>query len=145
MASTHVQLEVEEWVRRKWLPRHYGVKFARGCVELSSGALFDFNAVSSDSEIVASISTSALRSAGGKLGAGKMEKIRSDAYFLVLAEVGTKALVFSEKEMYERWITEQEQGRVPSSIDVLWARIPPGLNKRLVAAREIASKEVRLK
>lgn len=143
MASTHVQLEVEDWVRREWLRDHYGTRFARERVALSSGGVFDFDAVSGDGEIVANISTSAARTSGGKLGIGKMSKIRSDAFFLLLAEAGTRALVFTEQDMYEQWMAEREKGRIPSSIELLWARIPAELNDKLVGAREIASQEVR--
>ena len=143
MASTHVQLEVEDWVRREWLLDHYGVRFSRERVSLSPGGVFDFDAVSDDGEIVATISTSSSHTSSGKLGVGKMMKIRSDAFFLLLAGAATKALVFTEEDMFEQWMAERTKGRIPSSIELLWARIPKELNDKLVAARGIASKEVR--
>ena len=143
MASTHVQLEVEDWVRREWLLDHYGVRFSRERVSLSPGGVFDFDAVSDDGEIVATISTSSSHTSSGKLGVGKMMKIRSDAFFLLLAGAATKALVFTEEDMFEQWMAERTKGRIPSSIELLWARIPKELNDKLAAARGIASKEVR--
>ena len=85
MAQTGVQLEVEDWVRREWLPREFGQKFSRERLKLTSGGVFDFDAVSADGKIVASISTSAAHTARGKLGVGKLAKIRADMLFLLMA------------------------------------------------------------
>ena len=61
MADTRVQLEVEEWVRLNRLHRER--------VRLTSGGVFDFDAVSEDQKIVATTST-------GKLAVGKLVKRR---------------------------------------------------------------------
>lgn len=58
MADTRVQLEVEDWVRREWMPGKFGQSFYRERVGLSSGGVCDFDAVSSDKNVVAAISTS---------------------------------------------------------------------------------------
>ncbi|HYT19398.1 MAG TPA: hypothetical protein VEW05_04110 [Candidatus Polarisedimenticolia bacterium] len=78
MAQTGVQLEVEDWVRREWLPKEFGQRFTRERLGLTSGGVFDFDAVSADEKIVASISTSAARTARGNLAVGKLTKIRSE-------------------------------------------------------------------
>src|SRR6266404_9696240 len=65
MAHTGVQLEVEDWVRREWLPQEFGQRFSRERLKLTPGGFFDFDAVSADEKIVASISTSAARTATG--------------------------------------------------------------------------------
>ena len=46
MADTRVQLEVEDWVRRNWMPEQYGIRFSRERLRLRSGGVFDFDAVS---------------------------------------------------------------------------------------------------
>ena len=81
MADTRVQLEVEDWVRREWMPHKLGQQFSRERVRLSSGGVCDFDAVSSDRRIVAAISTSGAVTAGGKHAVGKLLKIRSDCFF----------------------------------------------------------------
>jgi hypothetical protein len=55
MADTRVQLEVEDWVRRNWMDKKYGQQFSRDRVKLSSGGVFDFDAVSQDGKIAAAI------------------------------------------------------------------------------------------
>jgi hypothetical protein len=66
-----MQLEVEDWVRRNWMPTQYGAKFSRARLRLRSGGVFDFDAVSEDHSIMASISTSG---ASGNQGSGKILK-----------------------------------------------------------------------
>jgi hypothetical protein len=58
MADTRIQIEVEDWVRRNWMPTHFGVSFSRERLLVQSGGVFDFDAVSEDHSIVATISTS---------------------------------------------------------------------------------------
>lgn|SRR5437870_1349472 len=140
MAQTGVQLEVEDWVRREWLPREFGQKFSRERLKLTSGGVFDFDAVSADGKIVASISTSAAR---GKLGVGKLAKIRSDMLFLLVASCGDRRLlVLTDETMFQQLQKEMSAGRVPSSIEFKHAKIPAELERRLVSSQEIASLEV---
>ena len=61
MADTRVQLEVEGWVRQQWMPQHLGMNFYRERLKIRSGGVFDFDAVSADANIVATISTSGAR------------------------------------------------------------------------------------
>ena len=142
MADTRVQLEVEDWVRREWMPHKLGQQFSRERVRLSSGGVCDFDAVSSDRRIVAAISTSGAVTAGGKHAVGKLLKIRSDMFFLLLAEAERRIVVLTEKDMYERCIKEVQGGRVPSSIEFVRAEIPLELEARLQISRGTASDEV---
>jgi hypothetical protein len=40
MADTRMQLEVEDWVRREWMPGKFGQPFFRERVRLSPGGVF---------------------------------------------------------------------------------------------------------
>jgi hypothetical protein len=55
-----------------------GQPFFRNRVKLSSGGVFDFDALSADRSVVACISTSAKNTATGNKGSGKLMKLRSD-------------------------------------------------------------------
>ena len=143
MADTSVQTEVERWVRSKWLPREYGGAFHREEVGLSCGGVHSFGAVSEDGRIVASISTSSAMTPGGKRGAGKLLKIRSDMYFMLLAEnVDQRLILFTEPDMLELCEHERALGKVPASIQFRWVGLPDELCDRLEAARKVASREV---
>ena len=82
MADTRIQLEVEDWVRRNWMASHFGMKFSRERLPIRSGGVFDFDAVSEDRSVVATISTSGSKTSGGKHAVGKILKLRSDMLFL---------------------------------------------------------------
>ena len=142
MADTRVQLEIEDWVRRDWMPQHLSQTFHRERVALSSGGVFDFDAVSADRTVVATISTSGSLTASGKYAVGKLMKIRSDMYFLLLANVQRRIVILTERDMYNRCLQEKGSGRVPSSIDFLHAELPEHLQERLRGSRQVASREV---
>jgi len=142
MADTRVQLQVEDWVRKEWMPQHYGMKFRRERVSLSSGGVFDFDAVSDDDSIVATISTSGATTASGKHAVGKLLKIRSDMFFLLLVKAQRRIVVLTEPDMYDLCLKEQQGGRVPSSIEFVLAAIPDHLAGKLKESRRSASQEV---
>jgi hypothetical protein len=141
MADARVQLEVEDWVR-EWMRQHFGQPFTRERLRLSSGGVFDFDAVSHDGKIAATISTSGSETASGKHAVGKLLKIRSDMFFLLLAEVHKRVVVLTERDMYELCLKERVGGRVPANIEFVHTEIPQQLANKLRSSRAQASKEV---
>src|SRR5271170_7831631 len=141
MADTRIQLEVEDWVRRNWMPTHFGAKFSRERLRLRSGGFFDFDAVSEDHAIVTTISTSGSKTSGGKNAVGKILKLRSDMLFLTMVEAKRRVIVLTEQDMCDQCEKEFAGGRVPPEIEFVCAVIPDDLRTRLVAARLKASGE----
>ena len=143
MAETKTQLEIEDWIRREWLSGKFRQRFIKNTVRLTSGGMFEFDAVSVDESIVACISTSGLTTSGGKPGSGKRHKIRSDLFFLLLTPSSKQRLmVFTEQDMYEFWLKEQKNGRVPRDIQFLIAAIPMELREKLSHAKAKSAEEV---
>lgn len=142
MAHTGVQLEVEDWVRREWLQLEFGQKFSRERLKLAPGGVFDFDAVSADEKIVASISTSAAHTASGKLAVGKLNKIRSDMLFLLMASCDQRLVILTDETMFQQLQKERSAGRIPTSIEFSHAKILPELQRRLTSSQEAASREV---
>lgn len=142
MADTRCQLECEDWVRQEWMAKQYGQRFRRERVRLSSGGVFDFDAVSDDNVIVATISTSSATTGSGKHAVGKLMKLRSDMLFLLLAAPQRALMVLTEKDMYDLCLREREGGRVPQSIEFVHSPLPSELATRLVAAKKKSSDEV---
>lgn len=95
MADTRVQLEVEDWVRTNWMPVNLDDDFFRERIALTSGGVFDFDAVSRDRKTAATISTSGASTASGKRAVGKVLKIRSDLYYLILADVDKRLAILT--------------------------------------------------
>ena len=142
MANFKIGLDVETWIRDCWLLERYSQPFRACSVLLNTGGKFDFDAVSTDDQIIANISTSNLKTAGGKNGIGKIHKLRADMLFLTMANAATRLIVLTEKDMAEFWWTEKERGRVPIGIEIVHAEIPASLRAQLEKAKEIASLEV---
>jgi len=141
MADTRIQLEVEDWVRRNWMAPEYGTKFSRERLRLRSGGVFDFDAVSDDHSIVATISTSGSKTSGGKQAVGKILKLRSDMLFLTMVEAKQRIIVLTERDMCDYCEKEKAAGRIPPEIDFVCAIIPDDMRSRLVAARLKSSEE----
>lgn len=142
MADSGVQREVEDWIRREWMPRTFGKSFSCRQVSLTSGGAFMFDAVSVDGKVVANISTSGSRTARGRFASGKIYKVRSDIYFLLLSTADRKLVLLTEQDMNEWWLEERKKGRVPECIEFWHVRIPDDLNQRLEDSRGNASDEV---
>lgn len=141
MADTRIQLEVEDWVRRNWMPREFKAKFFRERLPLRSGGVFDFDAVSEDRTIVATVSTSGSKTSTGKNAVGKLLKLRSDMLFLMLVEAKRKIIILTEQDMCDQCEKELLGGRAPKEIEFACAVIPDQLRVRLNAARMRASNE----
>jgi hypothetical protein len=141
MADTRVQLEVEDWVRQQWMLQHFGVKFYRERLKIRSGGVFDFDAVSADKSIVATISTSGAKTSGGKYAVGKILKIRSDILFLTMVEAERRVVVLTERDMYEQCLKEAKGGRIPPEVEFAYAPLCDNINTRLIAARLNCSAE----
>jgi hypothetical protein len=141
VADTRIQLEVEDWVRRNWMPPYFGMKFARERLRIRSGGVFDFDAVSEDHSVVATISTSGSRTAGGKHAVGKILKLRSDMLFLSMVQAKRRIIILTERDMCDQCEKEAVGGRVPPEIEFACAVIPDDLRVRLVTARMKASGE----
>jgi len=136
MADTRMQLEVEDWVRRNWMPTQYGRKFSRERLPLRSGGVFDFDAVSDDHSIVATISTSGAKTSTGNQGSGKILKLRSDMLFLTMVEAKRRVIILTERDMCDQ--CEKEFGWWPrSSRDRIRLRCDPGRTPRALSGSAI--------
>jgi hypothetical protein len=142
MADTRCQVECEDWIRREWMPAVFKQPFYRERVQLTSGGVFDFDAVSADQTIIASISTSGSRTASGKHATGKMMKLRSDILYLLMTKATRRLVILCETDMYDCCQRELAAGRLPKEVEFLHAPLPNDLAERLFAARQIGSNEV---
>jgi len=144
MADTTIQREIEDWIRQYSLPSMFDRTFSKKKIRLSSGGVFEFDAVSDDETIAANISTSNALTSGGKRGSGKLQKIRADIYFLLLLpdSVKKRLLVFTEPDMVELCQKEQKNGRIPQNIEIIVIELQENHKLKLIDAKKIASREV---
>jgi hypothetical protein len=142
MANTATQRRVEEWVREEYLRQIFRKLFTKQRLRLISGGRFEFDGVSADRRIVATISTSRESTASGRRGAGKMNKIRSDILFLSLVRASRRVVVLTEPDMFHACQRQKAAGRLPKSVDFLLAKLPRRLAANLRRARRRSSSEV---
>ena len=144
MADTSIQREVEDWIRQNWLSSMFKEEFVQKKIRLSSEGFFEFDAVNNDETIVVNISTSSALTSGGKRGSGKLQKIRADIYFLLLLpdSVKRRLLLFTESDMVKLCQKEQEKGRIPRDIEILFVKLPEHIQQQLQAAKKKASDEM---
>jgi hypothetical protein len=143
MADTSVQHKAEAWVIEHGLPAIFpDVSFAGKKLKLIWGGSFAFDAVSKDEAMVVAISTSAARTATGKLATAKFQKLKTDALYLLHLETDARRLmIFTEQSMYEYFKKAVVTGRFPPSIELLHIPLPVDLHAQVLASRAVASNE----
>ncbi len=146
MANTSSQGRVEGWIVENELPRLFtGKSFSKRKVRLAWGGDFEFDAVSSDSEIIGCVSTSCSRTASGRAAVGKFHKLKADAlYLLSTALEHRRVMVFTDEGMKAHFERERARGRFPppEAIELVLVALPEALACELRAAARSASIEV---
>lgn len=84
MSSTHVQIECEKWIVDSWLPKKYGMSFRKQKLIMQGRGVFEFDAVSTDKQIIGNISTAPAFTYRGGIASGKKSKLRADCLMLAL-------------------------------------------------------------
>lgn len=100
MANTkYLKTEVEGYVRSE-LQRRFGRAFKSEFLRLVTGGQHEFDAVSDDRSIVASIKASSGLTSGGRLPSGKFNDNIAELYFLTLVEAEQRLLVLTSPEFH---------------------------------------------
>lgn len=143
MADTYVQQKCQKWVSETWLSSKFNLGFAKKSLTMQQRGECEFNAVSTNGKIVANISTAQAHTYRGSTGSAKKSKLRADCLMLHLAVAEKKLMILTEKSMYKLANKEQEEGRLPLDIEILYVELPDELKHELSYAQEKASREMR--
>ena len=143
MADTSINHKAEQWIVKSGLPVLFpGRIFTPKKMKLTWGGHFAFDAVSEDETIVIAISTSAARTATGKLATAKYQKLKADAlYLLNLQATTSKIMIFTEPCMRDYFLKAASAGRFPSTIELLHIALPAELQEKVIETRLRASAE----
>lgn len=141
MADSRIQAQAENWIRETWLPKHFNQSFHKERLRLSPGGLFEFDAVSHDKKLIASISTNGGITAPGRKATPKLNKVRSDILFLLLYEANRRLVLLTDKAMFNLCEQERANGRMPPQVEFIHAALPPDLEEQCKVARQIAAQE----
>lgn len=142
MADSTAQLAVERWICNEHLTTLFRQPFHKRKLPLAWGALFEFDAVSEDGQVVAVISTSKRFTSGGRPGVGKQTKIERDLAFLHGTECMERLGIFTESCMHEWALGEQRKGRISPNVQLILVEIPVLERDALEVSRFRASNEV---
>lgn len=139
VADPNAQNQVHAWLAETWLSQKLNFPVSRQRVKLTSGGGYSFPAVSEDEATVAIFNTSL---GSGKNAASKLNKVRSDFYFLLLANASRRVAVFTDRAMFGLVQKEQREGRVPDEIELmLVGQLPAEIDAVLKASQQGGGQE----
>jgi hypothetical protein len=124
MANTnYYKSHVEPFVRTE-LERIHGVPFTSQHLTLTTGAKHEFDAVSVDRQIVASIKSLSGKTSGGKRPAAKYSTCLAELYFLSLVAAPKRILVLTTPDWHTMFVTYIE-GRQHPGVEIELIKLPP--------------------
>lgn len=141
MANTAMLRYKVEPVIREMLKATFGQGFSSQILTLLGGATREFDAVSSDGRIVASIKSSSGLTSGGKFPGGKVNGCIADLYYLSLLRVPVRQLILTNPEFFAIF-TKRMRGAVAPGIDVVLLPLPAELQAEVDAIVLAASEEI---
>jgi len=141
LANTRIlTTDVEEHVRSA-LSDRFGQPFTERFLTLATGGSHEFDAVSDDLMIVASVKSSGGKTASGRHPSGKVNSAIAELYFLTLINATTKLLVLTSPYFHELFLRTLNL-KVADDIRVMLIPLPSELQERVDRVQETASLEV---
>jgi hypothetical protein len=147
MADTRAYSEAERWIREKGLPERFpGQVFEKrelrvGTRRSGDPSYHEFDAVSPDGTIVASINASSGLTTGGKVPVGKTKDAYTELHFLSLVSGAHRFLILTDPE-FHKIFSNVSDGRLPSGVEVVHIPLPGEIQERVRVARRGAAVEV---
>ena len=138
--TTYLKGEVEAYVRQQ-LAAEYGIAFSAELLALPMGGHHEFDAVSADLSIVASIKSASGKTAGGRIPNGKIKDSIAELYFLSQVPARQRLLVLTNPEFF-RIFQATMKGKLTHGIIVKHVELSPGLAEKVRLVQERASKEI---
>jgi hypothetical protein len=138
--TSYLRYAVEPWVRDR-LAERYGQPFATKVLGLSSGGTHEFDAVSVDTRIVASIKASSGFTSGGKHPTGKVATCLNEVYFLTLVGADERVLVLTNPDFYTIF-RRATSGQIADGVKVELLPLPPAMQGTVDAVTQAASVEM---
>jgi hypothetical protein len=117
--TTKIKTVVEQWYRKQIGNSHKDCVITQEAVELTWGGSFECDAVvkqNGDIVEVRCLSVSGYKTRTGNPGSGKLLKIKADALMFMGIKCSKKVLDFTNKSLYEKVLSEQQNGRFPKEI-----------------------------
>jgi hypothetical protein len=141
MANTsYLKNVVEPHIRTVLADRH-GVAFTAQFLELRSGGRHEFDAVSSDGRVIASIKSASGLTSGRKKPSGKIKDCIAELYYLSLVDAPERVLVLTTPAFYDIFAKDM-LGKVAEGITIECIPLPPDMQAEVDKVVKAASDEV---
>lgn len=142
MANTsYLRYSVEPWVRGQ-LAARYGRTFEARSLTLNSGGAHEFDAVSDDETVIASIKANSGLTSGANHPTGKVATCVNEIYYLTLVAAPARLLVLTNPEFFEIF-QRVMAGKIASGIDVMLVPLPLEMQDIVDGVTRKASDEMR--
>jgi hypothetical protein len=139
MADTAGMQQAIAYVREE-LSRELGSDVDKRRVKLRSGGSRTFNAVSSDHQMIATITNMSGLTSGGKKPVGKLKNAISELYYLSLVDAPHRVLIVTSPDFFEL-ITGEMSGAIADGLEIRHVPLPPALVAEISAVSARASRE----
>lgn len=141
MANTKFyKTDVEPHVRGI-LERDYGQRFHSRHLDLTTGGKHEFDAVSEDGTIVASIKSLSGKTSGGKRPAAKYYACLAELYYLSLVDAPTRLLVLTTPAWHEMFMRHIHK-RLAPGLEVILIELPSAMQGEVDRIKALASGEM---
>ena len=141
MANTsYLTKQVEDAVRLSLAEQH-GMTFTKQRLELASGGEHEFDAVSADRTVIASIKSSSGLTSGGNHPTGKVMACIAEMYFLTLVDAPTRVLILTSEDMYEI-LLKTLRGRIAAGLTIAHIPLPAAIQSLASEVHGRASEEM---
>lgn len=141
MADTkYLRYVVEPWVRSH-LEREHRQPFAPQVLRLGPGGTHEFDAVSADGSIVASIKANSGLTSGGKHPTGKVATCLNEVYYLTLVTAHKRLLVLTNPDFFAIF-RRTTAGQTADGVDVVLVPLPTEMQAEVDRVTRRASDEM---
>lgn len=136
---------VEDEIRAV-LEKEFGQVFMKGSLPVGKKAdggqaVREFDAISKDKQVIASIKASSWTTSGGNVPAAKINSFYAELYFFsLIGRRRRKLLVFTEKEAMEGF-KKICDGKKPADVELVHRPLSPGSQRLVRSIRVKASRE----
>lgn len=138
--TTYLKHVVEPFVREA-LAREFGIRFEPRVLALSTGGTHEFDAVSQDGRIVASIKSASGKTARGRIPSGKIKDAIAELYFLALVRAPVRMLVLTSPDFHDI-MSQKLVGRLAPGLSLKLLVLPQEMQEQVKQVQKTASDEV---
>lgn len=138
--TTYLRRVVETYVREQ-LAREFGQPFSPTFLALQPGGRHEFDAVSEDRCVVASVKAASGLTSGGRNPSGKIKDCLAELYYLSLVQAPIRRLVLTTPAFFEIF-KRATVGAVAPGIDVVCLPLPTDIQQEVDRVAAVASLEV---